>query len=91
MFLVTVLINVANRNFDNSNLIFKKRLKFNILANGKKNSKLYSSYSYYSFTTMQTFGNIPCDRPHNSYLLGFWSFKLKKKFEIFINIGPWEW
>ncbi len=47
---------------------------------GVKFSKRYSSHSYYSFPT-KLFVNVPRDRSHKSYLLGFGNFKSQGNFQ----------
>ncbi len=56
-----------------------KRLKFNTVGIGENFITLLPQLLFFS---NQTFANVPCGRPHKSYLFVFWNFKvsfLKKK------------
>ena len=77
IFPVTVLTKLAYRNFQISNLKFKKkkRLKFSLKWEpmGVKISKRYSSYNFDSFST-KPFLNIPCNNPYRTSFLEDWNF-----------------
>ncbi len=85
MFIVTVLAKATYRNFKKLNFIFFKRLKLNIVANGKFQNATPR-------IVMILFLYFPCDSPQN---VTYWDFQISylffvgKKIEIFVNMDPY--
>ncbi len=82
---IAVLTKFGYRNFENLNLFYKKRLKCNILANGKI-LKPYSFHSYDAFSNIFFLWTFPVTGLTQKLLIGILEVQFKEKEKIKISL-----